>query len=104
MKKKTPKTNLATFTPLPSMEQVNADFKKQFKAPQDIDLFLMVIDRVKATNRTFTIDDVIYAAKPYEISVDKIKEYYSKWILEMESKNIISLIEGCYSNAIVVFN
>jgi|SRR5579883_3321271 len=108
MNNKTKKTSkpIASVSPshIPGVNQKRADeqWADTVKRPKEgqndyLPDFLRVMERVLATNRSFTIQEVLYAAKPYEIPPEETKRLFAEYARFMvERLNKWSESPSCY--------
>jgi hypothetical protein len=66
-----------------------------------VECFVKVIDAVTAIKSSFTLDDVIYYAVPYNMPAMQTKLLFEKWCDVMLTLRKITVVDGCYSQQLI---
>jgi len=109
MKAKKQTSQTACFVPLPSQTDAEAQFRKAIEKPNDganspqVDKFLQVMERVKATMRSFTMNDIAYVARTFELPYPETKELFQRWKSVMVQMCRVEEIQGVYDQPTYLF-
>lgn len=98
------------FTPIPTQSEVEAQFRKKIKAPKDganapkIEKFLTTMGRVRATLKSFTIDDVAYVGRAHEMSYQEIEELLRHYIdVNVRCGRVEEIANGVYDQTTYIW-
>ncbi len=67
-----------------------------------LEKFLAVADGVLSNGRSFCLQDVQYAARPFDIPADEVAKLFELWTSKLCSLSKLEKIEGCYSQPIFI--
>jgi hypothetical protein len=109
---KTPKNAKSPYpqgntVPAISAKVAKAEFVKAVSRSKDgansyVEKFLAVMDMLTGTKSSFTLDDAIYYAQPFELPALETMRLFERWVAMMQSLHKVTVVEGCYQQPVIV--
>jgi hypothetical protein len=103
-----PPIGLLHYPRLPIAE-ANKEFMKTVQTPNDgsansaVDAFIRIMAAIAATLKSFTINDVLYYARPFGMESSQTMRLFDRWCEVMLRYGLIEGIEGVYDEKVILF-
>jgi hypothetical protein len=96
--------SLPTVLPAPmSNQEVAAKFAKSYCTDNQsgyVPAFLVLMERIYATNKTWSFSDIVNANKVMELPIEVLSDLFNSYCSKLESWGLLTSILGAYDERI----